>query len=324
LNDQNDSVMLIVMQRCHADDLGGHVLEHGGWTLLKLPTEYDPGRSCITVKLPESMSRKWRDRGLKDEEPWHDPRTKQGQLLNPKRFDDKANERAKRTLGGYGYSAQHDQEPSPREGGMFKRWWWAYWQPPGANLPPVPVRQKNGSIVQVHAFDLPTVFDKMIQSWDMTFKKLEDGSFVCGGVLAKLGAFTYLLHMVHEHLSFTETCKAVESMSEQWPEAGKKLVESAANGPAVVQSLRNKIAGFDEVASDGSKEARASAVSPFCESGNVVLPHPLVHRWTYMVIDETANFPRSKKNDIVDMLSQGLRHLYLPIKRKKVGVWGRS
>ena len=31
---------------------------------------------------------------------------------------------------------------------MLKKHWWRYWQPPGANLPPVPVKMPNGTIEQ--------------------------------------------------------------------------------------------------------------------------------------------------------------------------------
>jgi hypothetical protein len=40
---------------------------------------------------------------------------------------------------------QFQQQPAPAEGGMLKRHWWNYWQPRGANLPPV----RGGAIQKV-------------------------------------------------------------------------------------------------------------------------------------------------------------------------------
>ncbi len=37
LNDKRTGCIIIIMQRLHEDDLVGHVLEQGGWDLLKLP-----------------------------------------------------------------------------------------------------------------------------------------------------------------------------------------------------------------------------------------------------------------------------------------------
>jgi hypothetical protein len=57
---------VVVMQRCHQQDLGGHLLEQGGWEHLCLPAEYEgPGRATSIG--------------------WSDPRTEQGELLWPDR-----------------------------------------------------------------------------------------------------------------------------------------------------------------------------------------------------------------------------------------------
>ena len=37
LNDPKQGVIIVVMQRLHADDLAGHLIDQGGWTVLKIP-----------------------------------------------------------------------------------------------------------------------------------------------------------------------------------------------------------------------------------------------------------------------------------------------
>ena len=45
VNDPKTAAKVVVMQRCHQQDLGGHLLEQGGWEHLCLPAEYEgPGR----------------------------------------------------------------------------------------------------------------------------------------------------------------------------------------------------------------------------------------------------------------------------------------
>jgi hypothetical protein len=64
MNDPKTSAKVVVMQRCHQQDLSGHLLEQGGWEHLCLPAEYE-GTPCVT-----SIG-------------WRDPRTQPGELLWP-------------------------------------------------------------------------------------------------------------------------------------------------------------------------------------------------------------------------------------------------
>ncbi len=61
-------------------------------------------------------------------------------------------------------ACQLQQRPSPAEGGILKRHWFRYWQPRGANLPPVTVRLSDGSLQSVIvAIDLPYRVEEQIQ-----------------------------------------------------------------------------------------------------------------------------------------------------------------
>jgi hypothetical protein len=88
-----------------------------------------------------------------------------------------------------------------------------------------------------------------------------------------------------------------------------KLVEDKANGPAVIQELKHDVAGLIEVQPEGGKIARAHAVSPIIESGNVYLPHPALHDWVEELIEETATFPHGRHDDQVDAMTQALNRL---------------
>jgi predicted phage terminase large subunit-like protein len=105
------------------------------------------------------------------------------------------------------------------------------------------------------------------------------------------------------------TKEAVRLLSAAWPKAGAKLVEDKANGPAVIQELQHDVEGLIEVQPDGGKVARANAVSPSVESGNVYLPHPAIAPWVEALIEETAVFPHGRHDDQVDALTQALNRL---------------
>jgi predicted phage terminase large subunit-like protein len=109
VNDPKTSSKVVVMQRCHQQDLSGHLLEKRGFEHLCLPAEYE-GPPCVTSIV------------------WTDPRTEQGDLLWPARFGAPEIEELKRSLGSYAAAGQLQQRPSPAEGGIFKRAWWRFYR----------------------------------------------------------------------------------------------------------------------------------------------------------------------------------------------------
>ena len=277
LNDPKTGAKVIVMQRVHENDLAGHVLAQGGYEHLRLPTEYEPKRMVET-----SIG-------------WRDPRTEPGELLWPERFGPDEVADAKIRLGGYGYAAQHQQEPSPAGGGMLNRSWWRYCK------------------------ELPGSFDEIIQSWDMTFKDSSGTDFVVGQVWGRRQADKYLLDQVRDRMDFPTTVAAVKALTAKWPKAYAKLVEDKANGPAVISTLKREIAGLIAVEPQGSKVARVAAVSPQIESGNVYLPEPSIAPWIGDFVEECSKFPVGAHDDQVDAMSQALLRLATPTARGYAG-----
>jgi predicted phage terminase large subunit-like protein len=273
LNDPSKGHKIVIQQRLHEADLTGDLLIRGGYEHLCLPAEFEPDRCCRT-----SIG-------------WRDPRSTGGELLWPQRIDEAALNTFKASLGSYRYAGQFQQRPAPADGGMLKRHWWRYWQPRGANLPPVLVKLPNGEIERRSAVELPSCFDQQIQSWDMAFKDTRNSDYVVGQIQAAKGADRYLLDQIRDRLDLPGTLLAVRVLSGQWPNVHLKLVEDKANGPAVIQSLRHEIGGLVEVNPEGGKISRAAAASPQLESGNWYLPHPMLKPWVDRFITECAAFP---------------------------------
>lgn len=106
LNNPEKSVIIVIMQRLHENDVSGYILARDlGYEHLCLPMEYEPERACKT-----SIG-------------FSDPRKKSGELLFPKRFSSKVVERDKAVMGSFATAGQFQQRPVPREGGMFKASW---------------------------------------------------------------------------------------------------------------------------------------------------------------------------------------------------------
>jgi predicted phage terminase large subunit-like protein len=172
--------------------------------------------------------------------------------------------------------------------------WWRFWQPPGANLPPVLVRQPDGTYQSVIALEIGTV-EEQAQSWDCTFKGLETSDYVVGQVWGRVASRFLILDQVRDKMDFPATVKAVRQLSASWTGCAAKLIEDKANGSAVIQMLQHEIRGILPVNPEGGKVARAAAVSPFIEAGNVYLPHPQLMPWVNDFIEECAAFLSSSR-----------------------------
>ena len=109
------------------------------------------------------------------------------------------------------------------------------------------------------------------------------------------GADCFLMDQSRALMDMPATKAAVRAITERWPKAAAKLIEDKANGPAVIQELQHDIGGLIEVTPEGGKIARAHAVSPLVESGNIHLPHPALVPWVEDFLEEAAAFPNGRR-----------------------------
>jgi predicted phage terminase large subunit-like protein len=104
LNAPNEGVIIVVMQRLHVDDLAGHLLEQGGWEILRIPAIAE-----------ESMEH--------EIGPNQHITRKAGDLLQPSRLDRKKLDELRSTMGTSAFYAQYQQAPIPPSGNLFD-WNW--------------------------------------------------------------------------------------------------------------------------------------------------------------------------------------------------------
>ena len=188
----------------------------------------------------------------------------------------------------YWWSAMYQQSPKSLGGNIFK----------------------ESSIKYYLPKDLPTKFDKVIASWDCTFKDTDGTDFVVGQVWGKKGADSYLLDQIRARLSFTDTVLNVILLRDRWKATREILIEDKANGPAVIDVLKKRVPGIIPIEPDGSKIARAHAITSFWEAGNIYLPHPDIAPWIKEFVSELTAFPAGAHDDQVDAMTQAIRRLY--------------
>jgi len=282
---------VIVMQRLHEDDLAGEMLREDGWDHLCLPMRRERTIVCVCGR-----------KGCTPE----DKRTKDGELLWPKRFPELTVSELERVeMGPSVAAAQLQQRPTPAGGGIIQKGWFRYWHRRDGVRPPrdelFPCEQETCKPLPDHGV--------WIQSWDMTFKKSDGSDFVAGGVWLYVKPDAFLVDQVCARMSFIEATQAVIDMTKKHPKAITKLIEDKANGPAVEDVLKSKIPGIVLVNPQGGKEARLHAVSGLFQAGNVYVPHPELASWVPAYRVQVATFPRGINDDMVDQTSQALIRL---------------
>ncbi|MDR2613416.1 MAG: phage terminase large subunit [Deltaproteobacteria bacterium] len=211
---------------------------------------------------------------------------REGEALHPERYPLSELESARRALGPRDWASLYQQRPAPDTGAVFQRKWLRYWM------------------------TLPARWDRMVISWDMTFKESRGSDYVAGQAWGFSGGDAYLLDQVRGRMGFAETLSAFRALARRWPQAYEKLVEAAANGPAVTDSLRHEVPGIVPVQAQGSKLSRAHAATAAFESGHVYLPPPERAPWVGDFVAELLSFPSGAHDDQVDAMAQALRRLF--------------
>lgn len=283
--------VIVILTRWHEDDLAGRLMksEPDAWEFLRIPAEADHrpelGETDPLGREPGEFMLSARGR---TREQW---------------------EKRKRETGPKDWAALYQGRPSPDEGGIFPPEWARYTSPMWTET-----ADGTRRVPGVGRDDT-----ELVQSWDLAFKSTESSDYVVGQVWLRVGTRCHLLDMVRARLNFTETLNAIRAMSARWPEATAKFVEDKANGPAVMSALRGQVPGLIPVEPEGSKVARANAVSPLAFSHDIILPAPHLLPNVEELIEEARAFPASTHDDTVDAMSQAVNQLILhPLHRRQV------
>ena len=306
LDNRQTGCQIVVQQRSHAQDYSGHLLAKNLPYLvhLYLPMEFDPQDICSTIPLGD------------EEEVWSDPRTEEGELLDPQRFSLEDVEEIKAEIGSaYIWAGQFQQRPAPKKGGLIKPEDFSHWtreDPPDCNF--------------------------IIQSWDTAWTQGEGSSY---SAATTWGIFNdeygipqlILLSLFRDKLLYPELRHMVQRLSTcyhdvnihdplDWggPSPDLILIEERASGYAILEDLKRagvNVRAFNPKRKgklDSSKKGRAEIGSHLIESGRIWVPlkPPLFEsypRYVKTFLDACELFPRHDTQDIVDTMSMTLLFL---------------
>ena len=291
----NLSAQVVVLTRWDHQDVIGWLLEQElgeapqHWTVLDLPAIAE--EPTERAKLPPTCTLipDWRPAG---------------EALCPERFPLPELLKIRARLGAYWWAALYQQRPSPASGSIFLRQW---------IRPPLP--REEGSQRQYALLAL---------SCDLSFKGEAESDY-CGFCLAGLlappvrkaiprtgepqGQMTSaaleieVLWAARHRFGLPEVIRfllgCLEALEQQGLRPNAVLIEDAANGPAVLQSLRRRVPGMLPITARGSKETRAHAVAPLVEAGQIRF-----HHRAQPLVEEAIRFPKGSK-DLVDAFCHG-------------------
>lgn len=269
LNRQNESTMVVVMQRLHERDISGLILKELSetWDHLMLPMEFERSRKCVVEVTG-----------------FEDPRTEEGQLLWPERFPRDSVEQLKETFraqgGSYAEAAQLQQRPAPRGGGMFKR-------------------------TQFQMIDKAPELGRKCRGWDLAATRNLGSAYTAGFKLMLSGGKVYILDGVRGRWSPFEVEETILNCANQdGPNCAISIPQDP--GQAAVgqkarfaQMLHGKQVHFSP--ETGDKATRAIPFAAQVEAGNVfVVRAP----WNDALFAEAELFPNGEFKDQIDALSR--------------------
>lgn len=301
-NNPKEDCKIVVQQRTHEQDLTGYIRKNDineDWTELILPLEFETNRRCCTVPLGINIAN------------WHDPRSKEGELLVPSRIGLKEVAELKKSLGSYGYAGQCQQRPSPADGGIIQRRWFKYWK--SNKLP------KFDYIIQswdTAISDSPTASYSACTSWGVWSDKSGDNLFK-----------TMLLSMWRDKIIYPDLLKRAKRLHRNYYDVHKHnysahigqrvdicLIEAKATGDPLIRDLRKTGIMAIPYIPKGDKTSRVQHTAPYIECGCIYLPTEKnnpeqLQPHAEDFLENVITFPNSESRDLVDTMSQVISYL---------------
>lgn len=219
----------------------------------------------------------------------YDPSLPAGALV-PHLHDEAKLREIKRNIAAMWWAAMFQQTPLADVGAIFPR----------------------ANVQHYRRAELPRQFQRVIMSVDATFKDGDTSDFVAVGVWGKTADDrVWLIDKRREQLGFMATAQAIADLRAKHRNIHRIFIEEAANGAALIDMLKKHFTNIEGVPPQGSKTARAHAVSWVWANNCVMLPHPDEDPGIAQWVAEITSFPDVKHDDTVDCMTLALQQLCL-------------
>lgn len=267
------SALVVIMQRLHMNDVAGTILSLGlPFVHLNLPMEFESSARCRTPIFV-------------------DPRTYEGELLFPERFDRAAVDMMKRVLGPYAVAGQLQQRPAPREGGLFK-------------------------VAKIDVLDaLPAGTWRRVRAWDLAATREKPGSdpdWTVGVLMARNPETGQVI--IENVVRFRGSANDVKKMMRNTANRDGYRVairipqDPGQAGKAQANDLITLLSGYivKAVQPTGDKVTRATPLSSQVDADNVAL---IAGHWVEDYLAEIGSFPAGSHDDQVDASADAFNEL---------------
>jgi predicted phage terminase large subunit-like protein len=348
LNDPKTGAFVVIQQRLSEEDLTGHIMskDEGEWTHLCLPMRYEWQRHSYTHLGYDGAGDDivWHDpRGCIEDDDTGEliplvelddggnriaispeaqealEQEREGALLWPERFGDSEVNALEKQLGPWAAAGQLQQRPEPKGGGIIKSEWWQTWE--GHEYPHM---------------------DYIIASLDTAYTTKTENDF---SAMTVWGVFTssvtaQITRSVARHGGILQTSEVVRDyVDKQSPKVmmmyawqarlelhelvekvaqtcrkmkvDKLIIENKAAGYSIAQEMR-RLYGHENFSvqlvdpKGQDKLSRLYSIQHLFAEGMIYAPNM---SWAQMVINQVGSFPKAKHDDLVDTVSQSIRHL---------------
>jgi predicted phage terminase large subunit-like protein len=266
-NNPERGVSIVVQQRVHSKDVAGECIRRGYYSVV-LPARFEPDH-------PQRHEYDWR--------------TKPGEPLWPEKFSTGVLDGLWTVLGGadgYAVAGQQQQRPQPREGGLFKREWFA----------------------TIEAIPAGTIW---VRAWDLASTEEMGSNDPDWTVGCKFGYHpptkTFIIgHILRDRVDPGGVEQMIINTAMQDGKGVPIFIpqDPAQAGKMQVKYLTQQLAGYNvkfEPAT-GSKSLRASPLAAQAKVGNVKLYRA---DWNEPFLEEITAFPTGGHDDQVDASASG-------------------
>jgi predicted phage terminase large subunit-like protein len=305
LNNPQTGMFIVIMQRSHERDLVGHILakEFNGMHVC-LPAEFERDHPYVFLNPNFPVPRRTdssngSDGGPKLGEPWYDFR-KEGEALWKSRFSKVELKRQCTHLTSHAAAGQLQQRPTAREGGLFKREWFAN-----------PVKFAPLDLELVRAWDLASAYDES-----------NDPDYTVGLLMGHdpETQIFYILNVIRGRFTPGQREKTITSTAILDGHSCHIRIPQDPGGAGKFEAyhLVGLLQGYmvSVEREEDSKEYRANSFAAQCEHGFVKL---LEGPWNQAFVEELCAFPAGAHDDQVDAATAAFRAL---LRRPRFGAIG--